>query len=143
MVPMEDARRFDERFRPLRPASGVRLVLAIVLGPVLWLASFAIAAVLLDRTDAIEFGLLVTAASILVSFLVLASSGVAGCGRNAAMSAAELLLVVRRAVPRVTAASGSRAACSSVSSTKTASETVPAGGWPGVTVLIPAYNEER
>jgi hypothetical protein len=67
----EEPQSFEDRFRPLRPASGPRLIAAIVLGPVAWIVALVIAAWLVDRTDAIETGLLVTVASFLVSAIVL------------------------------------------------------------------------
>jgi hypothetical protein len=67
----EDAHGFDEPFRPLRPASGPKLIAAIVLGPILWVVALMVASWLLDRTNAIELGLLVTAASFLFAAVVL------------------------------------------------------------------------
>ena len=61
-----------DRFRPLRPAQGWRLVAAFTLGPVAWVVALDIVAILLDHTDAIEFGLLVALASFAVSMIVLA-----------------------------------------------------------------------
>ena len=59
----DDPRGFDEPFRPLRPASGPKLVAALVFGPILWVVALLVVSWVLDRTDAIELGLLVTAAS--------------------------------------------------------------------------------
>jgi hypothetical protein len=42
-----------------------------VLGPILWLVAMLVASWLLDRTDAIELGLLLTAAAFLFSAVVL------------------------------------------------------------------------
>jgi hypothetical protein len=67
----EDVHRLDEPFRPLRPASRPKLIAAIVLGPALWLVALGIAAVVLARTDAIEIGLLLTAASLALAAAVL------------------------------------------------------------------------
>jgi hypothetical protein len=67
----QDAHGFDEPFRPLRPASGPKLVAALVLGPLLWVIALALASVLLDRTNAIELGLLVTAAAFVFAAVVL------------------------------------------------------------------------
>ena len=61
-----------DRFRPLRPAQGWRLVAAFTLGPVAWVVALDIVAILLDHTDAIEFGLLVALASFAVSMILLA-----------------------------------------------------------------------
>ncbi len=59
-------------FEPLRPASGWRLALAFVLGPLVWLAALVAAAWLLANSQVIELGLLVTVVSFLVSLIVLA-----------------------------------------------------------------------
>jgi hypothetical protein len=67
----EDVQGFDEPFRPLRPASRPKLIAALVLGPVLWLVALLVVAWLLDRTNAIELGLLVTAASFVIAAFVL------------------------------------------------------------------------
>jgi hypothetical protein len=61
----------QDLFRPLRPAKGTKLVLAAVIGPVAWVIAWLVAAWLIERTDAIEFGLLVTLASFLFAVPVL------------------------------------------------------------------------
>ena len=61
----------DDRFRPMRTPSGLRLVAAIVLGPFLWVLGLEIVAVVLHRGDAIEVAVLVVAASILVAVPIL------------------------------------------------------------------------
>jgi hypothetical protein len=61
-----------DRFRPLRPARGWRLVAAFTIGPLAWLIALDVAAILLDHTEAIEFGLLVALASFAVSMILLA-----------------------------------------------------------------------
>jgi hypothetical protein len=61
----------NEPFRPLRPASRPRLILAIVFGPVAWLVALDVACVLLARTDAIEAGLAISLASFVVAAIVL------------------------------------------------------------------------
>ena len=53
------------------PASGPKLIAALVLGPILWLVALLVASWLLDHTDAIELGLLVTAASFVLAAVVL------------------------------------------------------------------------
>jgi len=60
------------RFRPRRPARGVRLVAAFTLGPVAWLIALDIAAILLGHSEAIQLGLLVALASFAVSMILLA-----------------------------------------------------------------------
>jgi hypothetical protein len=67
----ENAHGFDQPFVPMRPASGPKLIAALVLGPILWLVALLVASWLLDRTDAIELGLLLTAAAFLFSAVVL------------------------------------------------------------------------
>lgn len=67
----QEVQSFEERFRPLRPASGVRLIAAMVLGPLAWIAAFLIAGILVDRTDAVETGLVVTVASFAFAAIVL------------------------------------------------------------------------
>jgi zinc transporter ZupT len=59
------------RFQPLRPASRGRLIAAFILGPIFWLVALVAAAVLLEFTGAILFGLAVTAGSFMISMLVL------------------------------------------------------------------------
>lgn len=63
----------DERdlFRPLRPATGTKLVFAAVIGPVAWVVAWLVAAWLIYRSDAIELGLLVTVVSFLLAVPVL------------------------------------------------------------------------
>jgi hypothetical protein len=60
-----------DRFRPLRTASRGRLAVAFVLGPLLWVVAMLVTAVLVERTDAIELGLLVTFAAFVVASIVL------------------------------------------------------------------------
>lgn len=55
----------------MRPASRPQLIAAFVLGPILWLVALLVASWLLDRTDAIELGLLLTAAAFLFAAVVL------------------------------------------------------------------------
>jgi hypothetical protein len=66
-------------FQPLRPAKGTKLVLAAVIGPVAWVIAWLVAAWLIYKDDAIEFGLLVTFASFLVAVPVL---GLLALGRR-------------------------------------------------------------
>jgi hypothetical protein len=61
----------DDRFRPLRPASRPRLITAIILGPVVWAIGLAILAAIIEYTDAIALGLLVAAASFVISVILL------------------------------------------------------------------------
>ena len=48
------------RFAPLRPVDHGRLIAMFVLGPVVWLVALVVVAALVDRTFAIELGLLIT-----------------------------------------------------------------------------------
>jgi multisubunit Na+/H+ antiporter MnhF subunit len=67
----QDGQSFDDRFRPLRPASGPKLIAAIVFGPVLWAVVLCILAVIVEYTDAIGVGLLLAVVSFVVSVVVL------------------------------------------------------------------------
>jgi hypothetical protein len=58
-------------FQPLRPAKGRKLILAATIGPVAWVIAWLVAAWLIERTNAIEFGLLVTLGSFLFAVPVL------------------------------------------------------------------------
>jgi hypothetical protein len=72
-----DAER--DLFEPLRPARGTKLVLAALIGPVAWVIAWLVAAWLIYRTDAIEFGLLVTVGAFLFALPVL---GLLAWGRD-------------------------------------------------------------
>jgi hypothetical protein len=61
----------QDLFQPLRPAKGTKLVMAAVIGPVAWVIAWLVAAWLIERSDAIEFGLLMTTASFLFAVPVL------------------------------------------------------------------------
>ena len=58
-------------FEPLRPASRRALIAAFVFGPLAWLAALIVAAIVLDYTGAIAFGLAIAATSFVVSIVVL------------------------------------------------------------------------
>jgi hypothetical protein len=64
-----DAER--DLFQPLRPAKGTKLILAAVIGPIAWVIAWLVAAWLIERNDAIEFGLLLTLGSFLFAVPVL------------------------------------------------------------------------
>ncbi len=66
-----NATQVDDRFRPMRTASGLRLIAAIVLGPFLWVAGLVVVAVLVHKSDAIELGVLIVVGSILVAVPIL------------------------------------------------------------------------
>ena len=59
------------RFDPLHPASRASLVAGVVLGPLLWLVAFAIAAWFFEYSWAIALGSAVTVASFVVALVVL------------------------------------------------------------------------
>jgi hypothetical protein len=61
----------DDRFRPLSRASRPKLIAAFLLGPVAWLVALLVTAWLLERTDAIELGLLLAGASFAVAAVIL------------------------------------------------------------------------
>jgi hypothetical protein len=68
----DDEQRLDAaRFEPLRPASGGRLIAAVVLGPILWLAALVIVAWAVDKTSAIALGFAVAACAFVIAVLVL------------------------------------------------------------------------
>ncbi len=73
----QNAEPVDDRFEPMRKASGPRLVAAVVLGPFLWVVGLVIVAVLVHKSDAIELGVLIAVGSILVAvpILILARLG--------------------------------------------------------------------
>jgi membrane protein DedA with SNARE-associated domain len=61
----------QDLFQPLRPAKGTKFVMAAVIGPVAWVIAWLVAAWLIERSDAIEFGLLMTTASFVFAVPVL------------------------------------------------------------------------
>ena len=61
---------FDARFRPLRPASRARLIAAALIGPAAWFAVVLVVDRVFDLY-ALQIGLLVAAASLVVSAAVL------------------------------------------------------------------------
>jgi hypothetical protein len=67
----DDAEFPQPRFEPLEPAPRDRLILIFLLGPLLWLVALLLVAAVLERTTAIEIGLIVTVATFLVSLVVL------------------------------------------------------------------------
>jgi hypothetical protein len=62
---------FVAEFRPLAPAAKRRLILGAVVGPIIWLVALVVGAVTLRRGSAIEIGLLVAGASLVVALIVL------------------------------------------------------------------------
>jgi membrane-associated phospholipid phosphatase len=61
------------RFEPLRPASRRRMVLAIVIGPLLWIVAFVTVGLVLHFSSAIELGLLIVLLSAVLSLILLAA----------------------------------------------------------------------
>ena len=60
------------QFEPLRPASRRRMVLAIVIGPLLWIVAFVTVGLVLHFSSAIELGLLIALLSAVLSLILLA-----------------------------------------------------------------------
>jgi hypothetical protein len=58
-------------FQPLRPASKGRLLAAAIAGSLMWVVALVVAALVLDRSAAIQIGVIVTFASFLVSTFLL------------------------------------------------------------------------
>jgi hypothetical protein len=58
-------------FVPVHPTLLRRMIVRAIAGPLLWLIALAIVLITLDRTQAIEFGVLIAAASFAVSTIVL------------------------------------------------------------------------
>jgi hypothetical protein len=58
------------RFTPLQTASPGRRVLVLVVGPLLWLAAIVVVGIVVHRSDAIGYGLALTAVVFLVSLAV-------------------------------------------------------------------------
>jgi hypothetical protein len=61
-----------EPFVPLGPTPRRRLISGILIAPLLWLVALAVVAVTVNRTDAIELGVLIALAAALVATGVLA-----------------------------------------------------------------------
>jgi Flp pilus assembly protein TadB len=55
------------RFTPQQTASSGRRVLVLVVGPLLWLAALVVVGIVARRSDAVGYGLAVTAIAFLVS----------------------------------------------------------------------------
>jgi hypothetical protein len=66
-----NATQVDDRFRPMRTASGRRLIAAIVLCAFLWVVGLVIVAMLVHKLNAIELGVLIAVGSILVAVPIL------------------------------------------------------------------------
>ena len=69
MSSQSDAR--EVRFEPLQPASRNRLILALIVGPILWLVALVVAALVVKHTRAIGVGTAVAVGSWLIAMLVL------------------------------------------------------------------------
>ena len=68
---MADLHWTRARFQPLRPVSARRMLAAFLVAPLLWVAALASVSWLVDRSDAIELGLLIAAASFLLGLAAL------------------------------------------------------------------------
>lgn len=66
---MRSGQRLDrvEPFEPLRPVPRRRLIARAVAAPFLWVVALTVASIALERTNAIELGLLIALAAVLVS----------------------------------------------------------------------------
>jgi hypothetical protein len=69
----------SDLFEPLRPARGTKLVLAAVIGPIAWVIAWLVAAWLIERSNAIELGLLLTICSFVLAVPIL---GLLAWGRD-------------------------------------------------------------
>jgi predicted ABC-type exoprotein transport system permease subunit len=61
----------DVHFDPLRPASRGRLIVAFIVGPLLWLVALIVGAFVFRHTRAIAVGSAVAVASFLIALVVL------------------------------------------------------------------------
>lgn len=61
----------EDRFRPLRPANTARLILAGIFGPLLWVLCILFAVFLVQPTQEIVFGAIVTALSFVAAGIIL------------------------------------------------------------------------
>jgi uncharacterized RDD family membrane protein YckC len=61
----------EVRFEPLHPASRKRLIVALIVGPILWLVALIVVAVVVKNTRAIGVGLVVVVGSCLIAIVVL------------------------------------------------------------------------
>jgi ABC-type thiamin/hydroxymethylpyrimidine transport system permease subunit len=78
---MSEERRLDhvEAFVPLRPVTRRQLMLRAVLGPIVWIVALVVVAIVVRKTDAILLGVVVAAAGMAISVVLLALLRV---GRN-------------------------------------------------------------
>jgi hypothetical protein len=58
-------------FEPLTRATNWKLVLAAAVGSMLWLVALVVGGIVLERTEAIEFGLLAAGAAFMTGLIVL------------------------------------------------------------------------
>ena len=65
------ARSVQTQFRPLRLVSHTKMVVAWIVGPLLWVLALASVAWLVDRSNAIELGLAIASGSFLLGLVVL------------------------------------------------------------------------
>ena len=118
------------------------MLLAVVVGPLLWVVALSTVAWVLHVSSAIELGLLIASIAAVVSTIVLALLRHARVRQEHGMRlAAEILLAFVALYPVARRRSGSPEACCSAGSTRSCADPSPDHDWPGVTILIPAYNE--
>ena len=120
------------------------MIVGVVVGPLLWLVALVAVAWFFEYTWAIGFGVVVTVATFLVALVVLALLRAARVRQEKRYvdSWLRLLLAFVALWPVCTAAMWvAGGLVFRILDERHAAEE-PAGGWPGVTVLIPAYNEE-
>lgn len=61
----------DVHFEPLRPATRRTLILALVIGPILWLVALILAAVVFTHARAVPIGIAVAVGSCLIAMVIL------------------------------------------------------------------------
>jgi hypothetical protein len=61
----------ESRFRPMRPASAPRLILAAIFGPLVWVVCVLFAVLLVRPTDEVLIGTVVAAVAFLLAAAVL------------------------------------------------------------------------
>jgi hypothetical protein len=61
----------DVHFEPLHPASRRNVIVALIIGPILWLVALILAAVVFTHTEAIPIGIAVAVVSCLIAMAIL------------------------------------------------------------------------
>ena len=141
----DDEQRLDApRFEPLRPASGGRLIAAVVLGPILWLAALVIVAGQSTRPPRSHSGSRSRRAHSSSPRSCSHGSTSRAADRRSGLSStvAEALLAFVALYPVCTAALWMAGGLMFRVLEERDEVEEPAAGWQGISVLIPAYNEE-